>query len=65
MPHSIARHKSCKADTQASAKPKKPYPEFPLYAHNLGYWSKKINKKILHFGRWGRVVKGKLVLCPS
>lgn len=42
-------------------KPTKPYPEFPLYPHNLGYWSKKINGKIRHFGRWGHMKKGKVV----
>jgi integrase len=41
-------------------RPKKPYPDFPLYPHPLGYWSKKIRGTIRHFGRWGRVVNGKL-----
>ncbi len=41
-------------------RPGKPYKDFPLYAHPLGYWSKKIRGKIHHFGRWGRVVNGKL-----
>lgn len=45
-------------------RPKKPYPEFPLYAHPLGYWSRKIRGKIYHFGRWGRVVKGVLTPLP-
>jgi integrase len=45
---------------KAADRPKKPYPEFPLYPHPLGYWSKKIRGKILNFGRWGRVVNGKL-----
>jgi hypothetical protein len=36
------------------SKPTAPHPEFPLYAHPLGYWSKKINGRIRHFGRWGR-----------
>jgi integrase len=47
-----------------SGKPDKPYPEFPLYAHSLGYWSAKINKKIIHFGRWARTVSGKLKHLP-
>src|SRR4029078_5537033 len=47
-----------------SGRPEKPYPEFQLYAHPLGYWSKKINKKIIHFGRWAHTVKGKLVHLP-
>jgi len=53
-----------KARKRRSAKPKKPYADFELYSHPLGYWSKKINKKILHFGRWGRVVNGRLEQLP-
>lgn len=45
-------------------RPAKPYDGFPLYAHPLGYWSKKICGKIHHFGRWGRVVKGKITALP-
>ena len=41
-------------------RPPKPYAEFPLYAHALGYWSKKVAGVIHHYGRWGRVVDGKL-----
>lgn len=48
----------------ANNRPKKPYPDFPLYAHPLGYWSKKIRGAIKHFGRWGRVVKGLLTASP-
>ena len=44
----------------AHDRPKKPFESFPLYAHPLGYWSKKIKGTIYHFGRWGRVRKGKL-----
>lgn len=49
---------------KTSERPEKPYPEFQLYAHPLGYWSKKIDGRILHFGRWGRVVKGKMEHLP-
>lgn len=42
---------------KAKPRPEKPYADFPLYAHPLGYWSKKIKGKIIHFGRRGRVVK--------
>src|SRR5688572_30782166 len=46
---------------KAADRPPKPYPDFPLYAHPLGYWSKKILGTIHHFGRWGRRVNGKVV----
>jgi len=49
----------------AKNRPAKPYPDFPLYAHPLGYWSKKIRGTIRHFGRWGRIVKGKMTRLPG
>jgi len=42
-------------------RPPKPYPDFPLCPANLGYWQKKIKGKLYYFGRWGRVVNGKLI----
>src|SRR5262249_17933157 len=35
-----------------TAKPAKPYPEFPLTAHPAGYWCKKIRGKLHYFGPW-------------
>lgn len=35
-----------------SEKPDKPYPEFPLYAHNTGRWAKKIKGRTHFFGKW-------------
>ena len=52
----MSKSSSSRASRKAPKKPGKPYPEFPLYAHPLGYWSKKIGGRLLHFGRWGRVV---------
>ncbi len=52
--------KQTRKKTAKNERPRKPYADFPLYPHPLGYWSKKIRGKIHHFGRWGRVKKGKL-----
>lgn len=34
------------------ARPSKPYPEFPLFAHNNGQWCRKIAGKLHAFGSW-------------
>ena len=34
----------------------KPYPEFPLFAHNNGQWCRKIRGKIYSFGKWADLI---------
>jgi integrase len=46
--------------SNSTKRPPKPYPEFPLYAHPAGYWAKKVLGRLHYFGRWGRVVGGKV-----
>lgn len=40
------------AKTGKRIKPKKPYADYPLYAHNTGRWAKKINGQLHYFGPW-------------
>jgi hypothetical protein len=44
-----------------SGKPRKPRPDFPLYAHASGRWAKKVKGKTHFFGSW-RDPKGALDL---
>jgi hypothetical protein len=54
-------------------RPPKPYKDFPLTPHPAGYWCKTITARVdggrktkLHyFGRWGKIVNGKMVRLPG
>lgn len=39
-------------------KPAKPRPDFPLYAHAVGRWAKKVRGKIVYFTKWTEDPKG-------
>jgi hypothetical protein len=56
----MSKSTGARRSRKAPDRPKKPYLEFPLYAHPLGYWAKKVRGKLHYFGRWGRIVDGKL-----
>ncbi|MCH7688840.1 MAG: hypothetical protein IH899_19515, partial [Planctomycetes bacterium] len=48
-----------------SSKPSKPYPDFPLQSTTNGYWQKRIRGDIHLFGRWGKIVGGKMERLPD
>lgn len=40
------------ANSTASDRPAKPYPEYPLFPHSNGSWAKKIRGTLHYFGSW-------------
>ncbi len=45
-----------------SKRPPKPRPDFPLYAHKVGRWAKKVRQKVVYFTQWSEDPKGKAAL---
>lgn len=61
MTQSTAHAAPRKAAIGILEKPAKPYPEYPLTAHNRGYWCKKIDGTTHYFGRWCERIDGQHV----
>jgi integrase len=38
--------------TTRTGKPRKPHPDFPLFAHAAGVWAKKVKQRLYYFGPW-------------
>ena len=62
MAKSTRKRRSRKA---AIDRPPKPYDGFPLCAANCGQWQKKIKGKLYYFGKWGKVVNGRMTRLPD
>ncbi|QDT39234.1 tyrosine-type recombinase/integrase [Stratiformator vulcanicus] len=43
---------SNRTKSSAASRPKKPRPDFPLYAHACGRWAKKVRNKVHYFEKW-------------
>ena len=43
---------AAKSAKSQNKKPAKPHPDFPLFAHQRGYWCKKVKGKLVYFRRW-------------
>ena len=61
MPADITGNPS-EGKSKAVRPPAPPVKNFPLRAHALGYWVKKVKGEYKQFGRWGRIVNKTMTL---
>ena len=61
MAHSTGNSRPRKSKRKLKRfRPEKPYPDFPLHAVASGQWCCRIDGKIRYFGKWAKMVQGKL-----
>jgi len=58
----VAKSTQSRARRQASSRPKKPRPDFPLFPHATGRWAKKVRGKLRYFGKCADDPQGQAAL---
>ena len=58
----MATNSTRKSKSLEGDRPKKPRPDFPLYAHKVGRWAKKVKGRVAYFTSWRDDPKGDAAL---